>query len=176
MAARRKTPKPRATSARSKSTPRPTGFRTVTPYLAVHDAEAAIKFYTKAFGARELLRQKSPDGKILHSRLKIGDSIVMISDIYGDDTPGSTTPRDGPFITLHLYLSNVNALWAKAVRAGATVEMPLDDMFWGERYGQLEDPFGHHWSLSTPLKMSEAKKTKLREAAMKHFGGGAGSE
>ncbi|HTT26490.1 MAG TPA: VOC family protein [Thermoplasmata archaeon] len=143
----------------------------MTPYLAVRGAEAAIRFYAEAFHAKELQRQNSPDGKVLHSRLKIGDSIVMLSDLYGEGTGGAGTTRDGPFITLHMYLPNVDVVWADALKAGATVEMPLDDMFWGERYGQLLDPFGHHWSLSTPLKMSKARKDQLREEAMKQFGG-----
>ncbi len=169
MAARRKLAPKRAKTPRRKSAPRPTGLRTVTPYLAVHGAEAAIKFYQEAFGAKELQRQQSPDGKILHSRLKIGDSIVMISDIYGDGSSPGSTSRDGPFITLHMYVPNVDVVWASAIRAGATVEMQLDDMFWGERYGQVQDPFGHHWSLSTPIRMSQARMKELREAAMKQF-------
>jgi PhnB protein len=169
MAARRKTPPKRAKPARRTTVPRPPGFRTVTPYLAVHGAEKAIKFYAKAFGAKEVLRNETPDGKIMHSRLKIGDSFVMISDIFGEEGAGAA---DGPWVTLHLYLPNVDTIWNSAVKAGAIVEMPLDDMFWGERYGQLKDPFGHHWSLSTPVKMSKAERTKLQAAAMKQFAEG----
>jgi PhnB protein len=174
MPARRKTPVRRAKPTRSKPTgawkaPPPVKLGTVTPYLAVHGAEDALEFYAKAFGAKELHRQQTPDGKIMHARLKIGDSIVMLSDIYGEGGPGSGGSRDGPFVTLHLQLPNVNAVWARAVKAGATVEMPLDDMFWGERYGQLQDPYGHHWSLSTPIKLSATRQAKLQEAAMKQF-------
>jgi PhnB protein len=169
MAARRKIA---SKSRRRPSKPRPTGFRTVTPYLAVRGAEAAIKFYTKAFGAKEVLRHETPDGRIMHSRLKIGDSFVMISDIYEESKSRTPPTPDGPSVTLHLYLPNVDTIWASALKAGATVEMPLDDMFWGERYGQLSDPFGHHWSLSTPVKMSKAEMQQLQEASMKAFADG----
>jgi len=128
------------------SKPVPKEFHTVTPYLAVNGAAEAIEWYKKACGAKEL-REQGPDGKLIHRRIQIGDSIIMLSDIF----PGALhkDPRElgASSVTLHIYSKDVAALWKKAVEAGAKVEMQLDDMFWGERYGQLADPLGHAWSL-----------------------------
>ncbi len=123
--------------------PIPSGFRTVTPYLVVSNASGAIEFYKKAFGAKELTRNLTPDGKILNARIKVGDSIVMLEDEF--PVPGSTTKSPTTLgastVTLHIYSKNVDKLFAQAVSAGAMIRMPLDNMFWGERYGQLVDPF-----------------------------------
>ena len=126
----------------------PNGFHTVTPYLAINAAAQALEWYKRAFGAKELFKEAGTDGRLIHARMRIGDSIVMMSDVF----PGAKRkdPREvgTTSVTLHVYTKNVDAMWRKAVEAGATVEMQLEDMFWGERYGQLTDPYGHSWSLS----------------------------
>src|SRR5437870_12543942 len=120
--------------AKSKKTPIPPGFRTVTPYLAINGAAAAIDWYKKAFGAKELARQAVPDGKLMHDRFRIGDAIVMLSDTF----PGGTQSPDAlgnSTVTLHIYIDSVDMLWIQSVEAGARVTMPLDHTFWRERYG-----------------------------------------
>jgi PhnB protein len=129
--------------------PVPEGYRTVTPYLIVSDANKAIDFYKRAFGAKEITRMDGPQGKISHAELKIGDSMIMLSD----EMPGSSTrsPQSlgGTTAAVVLYLADVDSVFKQATSAGAKVEMPLADMFWGDRYGKLVDPFGHSWSLAT---------------------------
>ncbi|HUI01794.1 MAG TPA: VOC family protein [Nitrososphaerales archaeon] len=144
--------------------PIPTGFRTITPYLSVIGASSAIDFYEKAFGAKELRRDTTPEGKIMNATLRIGDSLIMLSD----NLMGTPMPQESS-VTIHLYSRNVDKLWNQAVTAGAKVTMPLDNQFWGERYGQLVDPFGHKWSLSTQVKMSAVERNAKMEAAMKAF-------
>jgi PhnB protein len=158
---RRKAPKRKATK---KVPPVPPGFRTVTPYLSVHGAADAINFYKKALGAKELLRQTTPDGRIIHARLKIGDSIVMLSDQFQGPATGAESP-----VTLHIYSKDVNKLWSQAVAAGAKVRFPLDDAYWGERYGQFIDPFGHRWSISMQIKMSKGERERKQKESMAMF-------
>jgi len=130
--------------------PIPGGFHTLTPHLVVKGASQAIDFYKKAFGAQEISRSPGPDGKtIMHADLKIGDSHLFLVDEFpqmgcrGPESIGATP------VTLHMYVEDVDAAFGKAVAAGAQVRMPLADMFWGDRYGMLTDPFGHCWSLAT---------------------------
>jgi PhnB protein len=141
------------------------------PYLTVDDARAAIAFYERAFGARLLRRQATPDEKkLIHAALALNGSVLMLSDDFPEKTGGrSRTPRAlaGSPVTLHLTLPDVDAVWKRALEAGATVVMPLADQFWGDRYGVLEDPSGHRWSLSTPKR--EATEDDLREGAARHF-------
>jgi len=167
-------------AARKKPTqvkPIPSGFRTVTAYMVVNDANGAIEFYKKAFGAKELARNPTPDGKILNAQIKIGDSIVMLADEY--PMPGSTIKSPlslgASTVTLHLYSKNVDKLFAQAVAAGATVIMPLDKTFWGERYGSLLDPFGHHWSMSQAINMSKKEREEKQKAAMAMYSHGGNS-
>ena len=127
----------------------PTGYHTLTPYMTVRDAARAIEFYKQAFGAVERGAMKGPDGKIMHAELIIGDSIVMLADEqpqFGALSPQST---GGAGMGLHIYLEDVDSAFDRAVKAGAKVEMPVGDMFWGDRYGKLADPFGHKWSIAT---------------------------
>ena len=154
---------------KSKITPIPPGFRTLTPYLGVDGAAKAIEFYTRAFGAKEVARTRrlTSDGKVLHARLKIGDSLVMLSDNYGPDQ--GTAPKGDSPVYLHIYSKDVDKLWQSAVSAGATVIMPLDNTFWGERYGHLLDPFGLRWSVSMRVKMSKEEKEAKRREAMTMF-------
>ncbi len=155
-----------------KLTPVPAGMGTVTPYLAITGAAQALEFYKKAFGAKELTRQPLPDGKLMHATMKIGDSVIMMADEFpggnlrGPSSVGTTT------VMLHVYTKDVDKLWAQALAAGAKVAMPLDNMFWGERYGQLQDPFGHLWTLSMRIPMSDAEKAAKQQAAMAMFAAG----
>ncbi|MGH9493372.1 MAG: VOC family protein [Candidatus Sulfotelmatobacter sp.] len=141
--------------------PIPEGYHTLTPFLTVRDAERAIEFYKNAFGAESRGVMKGPDGKVMHAEVKIGDSVVMLSDEFPDF--GSVSPQGlgGSPMGLHIYVQDVDASFDRAVKAGAQVEMPVMDQFWGDRYGRLKDPFGHKWSIAThtkDLSMDEMKK------------------
>lgn len=129
--------------------PIPDGYHTVTPYLTVDNAAKAIEFYKKAFGAREVMRMDGPPGKIGHAELKIGDSMIMIADEIPGAGNHSPHSLKGTSVNIFLYVENVDNVFNQAVSAGAKVDMPLADMFWGDRYGKLSDPFGHSWSLAT---------------------------
>lgn len=143
----------------------PPGFHTVTPYLSVDGGIAALEFYKRAFGARELVRRTTPDGRLIHGRIRIGDAIVMLSDVFPDATTAAPSAIGTTTVTLHIYSKNVDALWDRAVAAGAKVSMPLENQYWGERYGQLIDPFGHHWTLSMRVTVDrEEMETKRLEA------------
>jgi PhnB protein len=118
----------------------------ITPHLVVRGAGKAIDFYKRAFGAEERVRMDDPGGKVMHAEIKIGDSFVMIADEY----PGMGNPapsKEGSPVVLNLFTDDVDALWKRATDAGAKVTMPLANQFWGDRYGQLQDPFGHAWAL-----------------------------
>ena len=132
--------------------PVPDGMHTVTPHLVCNGAADAITFYKQAFGAVELGRLPGPQGKLMHAMLRIGDSAVMLVDEFPDY--GSFGPKSlkGSPVTIHLYVEDVNAAAQRAVAAGAKITMPVKDMFWGDRYGQLEDPFGHRWSIATHIR------------------------
>jgi uncharacterized glyoxalase superfamily protein PhnB len=144
----------------------------VIPFLAVHGGTAALEFYKKAFGAREIARETTPDGRLISGRLRIGQSVVMLSDVFpGDDTVapsavGTTT------VSLQLYTKDVDRAWDRAVAAGAKVVIPLEDQYWGERHGHILDPFGHHWSLATRIRMSRAEKAKKQAEAYAAFSRG----
>jgi PhnB protein len=130
--------------------PIPEGFHTVTPALVVRDAAKAIEFYKKALGAQELVRMPGPDGKIMHAELKIGDSIIFLSD--ETPMPGSVkSPQSlgGSTCTLNIYVANVDEQFKQAIAAGGKETMPLADQFWGDRYGTVTDPFGYTWGLAT---------------------------
>lgn len=129
--------------------PIPDGFRSLTPHIVVTDGAAAIAFYKKAFGAQELSRLLTPDGMtVMHAQLKIGDSLLMLG---GEMPPHALSPksRGGTSVSLHIYLADADAAFDRAVKAGCTVRMPISDAFWGDRYGVVEDPFGHQWSIAT---------------------------
>lgn len=133
--------------------PIPTGYHTITPFLSQKDAARAIKFYADAFGAKEVEKHNTPDGKIMHAVLKIGDSLIMLADEFPESGCGISAPHalKGTTTMFHIYVEDVDAFFNKAVKAGAKVKMPVADMFWGDRYGQLEDPFGHLWSIGTHI-------------------------
>ena len=151
----RKKPAPK-TPARTRVPAVPPGFGTLTMHLVVSDGNAAMEFYKRAFGAREQARMTAPDGALVHGEVKIGSSIVMI----GAETPGgpkSPSTLGGSGATINLYVKNADATFAQAVAAGATVGMPLGDQFWGDRYGQVVDPFGHTWPSRPTSRTSRPK-------------------
>ncbi|WP_038167184.1 VOC family protein [Verrucomicrobium sp. BvORR106] len=148
----------------NKVEPVPAGMHTVTPHLICDGAADAIEFYKKAFGATEICRMPSPEGKIMHAAINIGDSMVMLVDQYPDWGCMGPAALKGASVTIHLQVVDADALFKQAVDAGAKVIMPIEDAFWGDRYGKVEDPFGHHWSIAThvrdvsPEEMQEAMK------------------
>ncbi|HTW56611.1 MAG TPA: VOC family protein [Terriglobales bacterium] len=151
--------------------PIPDGYHTLTPFLTVRDAARAIEFYKSAFGAKERGVMKAPDGKVMHAELMIGDSIIMLSDEFPDFGALSPQSIGGSSSGLHIYLDNVDAAFERAVKAGADIEMPVMDQFWGDRYGKLKDPFGHKWSIGTHVKdlsMDEMKKGMDEAMAKAH--------
>ncbi len=129
--------------------PIPEGFHTITPAIVVRGADKAIEFYKKAFGAQELSRMLGPDKKIAHAELKIGDSIIMLSDEFPGAPCQSPAELGGTTATLHLYVKDVDSAFKQAITAGGKEDMPVQDMFWGDRYGRLRDPFGHTWGILT---------------------------
>lgn len=151
----------------------PEGHHTITPHLVVRDAAKAIDFYKKAFGAREINRMAMPDGKILHAELQIGDSMLYLADEFPG--AGARAPQSigGTPVVLNLYVEDVDSLWEKAVSAGAAVNMELGDQFWGDRYGQIADPFGHFWGLATHKEdLTPAEVERRAREAMAKFAQG----
>jgi uncharacterized glyoxalase superfamily protein PhnB len=145
--------------------PIPEGMHALTPHLTCANAAAAIDFYKAAFGAVELSRLPGPQGKLMHAMVRIGDSPLMLVD----ESPewGLLGPKalKGSPVVIHLYVEDADAVVARAVAAGAKVTMPLADMFWGDRYGQLEDPFGHRWSVATHTR--DLQPEEIRQAMAK---------
>jgi len=142
----------------------------VSPMLTVSDGAAAIDFYVKAFGAEELGRVPGPDGKkLFHAALRINGALVMLNDDFPEMNDGkSATPEalGGSPVTVHLTVTDVDAKFQQAIDAGATVVMPVDDMFWGDRYGELRDPFGHLWSMGQPMR--EVSQEEIDNAIKQH--------
>lgn len=135
----------------------------VLPHLVCRGAAEAIEFYKKAFGASEELRLPGPDGRLLHACLNINGSPVMLADEFKEMYNASPATLGGTPVTIHLVVEDVDAVVRQAISAGAKAIMPVADMFWGDRYGVIEDPFGHRWSIATPKRtLSEAE---LRQAA-----------
>jgi PhnB protein len=140
--------------------PIPEGFRTVTPYLCVKDAAGAIEFYRKAFGATEALRLPMPDGRLGHAEIQIGRSRIMLSDEFPEYGAVSPPSVGGSPVDIHFYVEDVDVWCARAIAAGARALVPVADQGYGERYGRLEDPFGHRWGISTPLKEDRAQQVR----------------
>jgi uncharacterized glyoxalase superfamily protein PhnB len=139
------------------------GVHSVTPHLVCAGAADAIEFYEKAFGATEMMRLPVPDGKLIHACVSINGSSVMLVDEF--PAMGGTSPKtlEGTPVTIHLIVDDVDAFVERAVEAGAKVVMPVEDQFWGDRYGLIEDPFGHRWSVATPKRQMTMEE--IREAA-----------
>ena len=164
----------RKRSARVQSVP--AAYGSLTPVLVVSPANDAIEYYTKAFGAKVGLKMDGPGGMVMHAELKIGDSILMLADEMPPmgpppqtqtQTQTRRTPKNAGSTTggVMLYVKNADAVFAQAVAAGGTVVMPLADMFWGDRYGMIQDPFGHQWSIATHVKDMTAKQMRDAGAA-----------
>jgi PhnB protein len=154
---------------KAKVQPIPEGYHTATPYLVIRDAGKAIEFYKKAFGAQELFRMPSPDGKIMHAEIQIGSSRIMLSDEFLDMGYRSPQALNGTPVSLFLYVEDADKTFATALTAGAKQRAALQDMFWGDRFGKVTDPFGHEWLVATrkenvtPEEME--KRTKAAFAA-----------
>ncbi len=148
--------------------PIPAGMHSITPHLVCAGAIDAIEFYKKAFDAVEHVRLLARDGSLVHASMTIGDSLFMLAE----ECPkwGSLGPNalKGSSVTIHLSVENVDAAFAQAVAAGASVTMPVADMFWGDRYGKLKDPFGHHWAIATHMR--DVSPAEMQEAMNKMFG------
>lgn len=148
----------------------PDGYTTVTAYMRIKGAANAIEFYKKAFGATERGRMPMPDGRVAHAEIQIGNSLVMISDEFPEMGVFGPGPQ-GPAVGLHLYVEDCDAAYARAVAAGATTTMPPTDMFWGDRFGKLKDPFGHEWSIATHKEdMSPEEMARRGQEAMSKMG------
>jgi PhnB protein len=147
----------------------PDALSPIVPHLIVAGGAAAIEFYKKAFGAEEVFRLPGPQGKIMHASLRIGGGTLMLVDDMPEMCGGQSRAPGalgGTPVTIHLNVADVDAAWKKAVAAGATVEMPLADMFWGDRYGVLKDPFGHSWSMSTHRRDVSPEEIKAAMEAL----------
>jgi len=141
------------------------GDHTITAHLSVRDGSKAVEFYQKAFGAQVLFVHKMPDGKVMHATLKIGDSKLMLADEWPGSTPAPQTLGGSP-VVLNIYVEDVDSLFNQAVAAGAKVTMPLANQFWGDRYGQIVDPFGHAWALGAHVEDVAPEEMERRANAM----------
>jgi len=148
--------------------PVPDGMHSITPHLVCAGAADAIEFYKKAFNATEVGRMPGPQGKLMHASIRIGDSPVMLTDEFPEWRSFGPKSLKGSPVTIHLYVEDVDAFVKGAVAAGAKITMPVDEMFWGDRYGKLEDPFGHHWSVATHKRDVSPEEMKQ---AMQKMGG-----
>ncbi len=142
----------------------PEGYHSISPSLTCKNAASAIDFYKSVFGATEIMRMPGPEGKIMHAELKIGDSIIFINDEF----PGmAAAPAPGvtPSTYLFLYTEDVDSVYNRAVSMGSKVTMPLDNMFWGDRYGKVMDPFGHQWGVAQHVEDVAPDEMKRRQDA-----------
>ena len=146
--------------------PIPDGYPVVTPYLAIDGAEAAIEFYGTVFGAKERMRMPAPGNKIGHAELQLGDSVIMLSDAFAE--MGHKTPQDlgGSPVVISVYVDDVDAVFDRAVAAGATPTRPVEDQFYGDRIGAFDDPFGHRWSVATHIEDVPPEEMARRAAEM----------
>jgi PhnB protein len=147
--------------------PIPDGYGTVTPYLNIRGAADAIAFYAKAFGAKELFRMPQPDGRIGHAELQIGTSRVMLADEFPEREIRGPVSLGGSSVGFSMYVEDVDAVVARAVAAGATIERPVEDQFYGDRVGIVKDPFGHVWYVATHKEDLSPEEMKQRAAAQK---------
>jgi len=147
--------------------PVPEGYHTVTPYLIVSGGAKAIDFYKRALGATEKLRLEGPDGKIGHAEIEIGDSVIMLADEFPEMGAKSPQSIGGTPVGICLYVENVDTRFEQAVKAGAKIERPLQDQFYGDRSGTVIDPFGHKWTIATHIEDVSEEELSRRMAAMK---------
>ncbi len=167
----RKASAPAAARPPAGPSPIPEGFHSVTPYLSIQGAAEAIAFYEKAFGATEILRMTAPNGLLGHAEIRIGDSIVMLADEWPGMYARSPQSLGGVSCQIMLYVPGVDAFMARAVSAGATVTQPPTDMFWGDRFGKLRDPFGHEWAVATHVEdVPPEEMARRMEEASKSMG------
>jgi uncharacterized glyoxalase superfamily protein PhnB len=146
--------------------PIPDGFHTITPYLVVKNAGEAIEFYKRAFGAREAYRSTcEKSGRVMNAQLRIGSSMIMLNDEFPEHGCLGPAPETNSPVTIHLYVDDAEGVFRQAVRAGAVTVMPLTDMFWGDRFGQLRDPFGHTWSIASRIEDLSPEEIKERSKA-----------
>lgn len=143
------------------------GYHSVTPYLIVRGAAAAMEFYRNVFGATELLRLAGPEGKIGHAEFQIGDSRVMIADEFPEMGARAPETVGGSPVILHVYVDDVDAVFQRAAAAGARIDRPVQDQFYGDRMGSFTDPFGHAWSVATHVEDVSPEEIERRAAAMK---------
>ena len=142
----------------------PPGYHRITPHIVVSDAKEAAEFYKRAFGAEVRGMAHGPDGKVIHAEVKIGDSILMFNDELPEwNVLSPTATNASTCVTLHMYVEDADKAFASAVAAGAKVVMPLQDQFWGDRYGTVEDPFGHRWSIATHIKDLSPEEMKAAQ-------------
>jgi PhnB protein len=147
----------------------PEGYHTLSAYLAVDDAPRAIEYYTKAFGAKEVVHMDAPDGTVAHAELKIGDSRVMLADPFPQSSTRPPKELGGTSVSVFMYVEDVDAVVKQAVDAGATVTMEVADQFWGDRFGTITDPFGHVWNVAThvedvpPEEIAERAKAAMAQ-------------
>ena len=144
----------------------PEGYRTITPYLSIKDAAQALAFYKEAFGAQELFRMNQPDGRVAHAEIQIGDSRIMLSDDCPEMGFRSPEHYGGTPIGLHLYVKDVDATVNQAIKAGAHLVQQVEDRFYGDRNGTVDDPFGHRWFISTHVEDVSPEEIERRAAAM----------
>jgi uncharacterized glyoxalase superfamily protein PhnB len=149
--------------------PIPDGFHSLTPHITVKGAAKAIDFYKKAFGAEEIRRHAMPDGSVMHALLRIGDSMLMLNDEFPQMNCKGPATIGGTAVTLSLYVADADKAWERAVQAGANVKMPIADMFWGDRYGLVTDPFGHDWAIAT--RKQDLTPDQVMAAAKASMGG-----
>ncbi len=144
----------------------PEGYHTVTAYLIVHDGQKALEFYQKAFNAKEEVRMPAPDGKITHSEIRIGNSVVMLADEYPERNIRSAKSFGGSPVSLMIYVEDCDAIFKQAVAAGAKVDRELADQFYGDRSGAVIDPFGHQWTIATHKEEVSPEEMKERMAKL----------
>jgi uncharacterized glyoxalase superfamily protein PhnB len=169
---RRRAPKPlrvRMHAAPPGASPIPPGHTTVTPHLVVHDGSGAIDFYVRAFEAEPISQVRSPDGRLLHATLRIGNGVLHLNDDLGGEEGAARAPArlNGTASSINLYVHDADAAFARAVAAGATVLVPLMDQFWGDRFGMLKDPFGHLWGIAT--RRRDLSDAEIEKAAAEFF-------
>ena len=158
--------KKRVPSVKKKVLAIPKGYHSITPYLMIENASGAIEFYKKVFGAKEVMRMEKPNGKIGHAELRIGDTKIMVADECPEMNAFGPKHYKGSPVGIHLYIKDVDNIVQKAVAAGAKIIRPVDNMFYGDRLGTVEDPFGHKWSVSTHIEDVSQAQMRKRAAAM----------